>query len=123
MRLYLDQMLRVETAERLRAEGHDVLRAEDAGQARADDAEILERARAEDRVLITLDEHFGNWVVLPLSRHPGVVRLKVHPTTRENVEPLLLAFLSQRNAEEFRNHLIIISPRGERWINTASETE
>jgi hypothetical protein len=24
--------------------------------------------------------HFGDWIVLPLSRHPGVIRLKVDPT-------------------------------------------
>lgn len=41
MRLYLDQMLRVELASRLRAAGHDVLRASETGQARADDALIL----------------------------------------------------------------------------------
>jgi hypothetical protein len=28
---------------------------------------------AEDRTLITLDEHFGDWAVLPLSVHPGRV--------------------------------------------------
>lgn len=42
MRLYLDQMIRVELAELLRQEGHDVLRASEAGQARDDDARIME---------------------------------------------------------------------------------
>ena len=60
-RLYLDQMLRHEVAQALRDEGHDVLRATEVGQARADDNQILQKAISENRVLITLDEHFGDW--------------------------------------------------------------
>jgi hypothetical protein len=41
MKLYLDQMFRVEFAEKLRDEGYDVIRASEIGQAIADDAEIL----------------------------------------------------------------------------------
>jgi hypothetical protein len=37
LRLYLDQMFRLEVAEALRAKGHDVVRASEVGQARADD--------------------------------------------------------------------------------------
>jgi predicted nuclease of predicted toxin-antitoxin system len=70
-RLYLDQMLRHEVAQALRDEGHDVLRATEVGQARADDHQILQKAISENRVLVTLDEHFGDWVILPLSEHSG----------------------------------------------------
>lgn len=44
LKLYLDQMFRLDVAEALRAEGHDVLRASETGQARSDDAEILQKA-------------------------------------------------------------------------------
>jgi predicted nuclease of predicted toxin-antitoxin system len=84
-RLYLDQMFGLEIARALRGQGHDVLRASETGQARADDRQILEKAVSEDRILITLDGHFGDWVVLPLSRHSGVIRLKVEPTTAKNI--------------------------------------
>lgn len=40
MKLYLDQMFRLEFAEKLRAEGHDVLRASELGQDTADDIEF-----------------------------------------------------------------------------------
>jgi predicted nuclease of predicted toxin-antitoxin system len=71
MKLYLDQCLRLEVAWALRHEGYDVMRASEVGQARADDSEILLRIQSERRVLITLDDHFGNWAVLPLRKHPG----------------------------------------------------
>lgn len=119
MKLYVDQMFRVDFADLLRQQGHEVLRAFEAGQARADDAEILERACREERTLVTLDKHFGDWTVLPLREHFGVIRLKIHPSTTERAATVLLLFLGKHQQEEFRNRLIILSPTTERWIKTA----
>lgn len=58
LRIYLDQMFQLDVAETLRGEGYDVMRASEFGQARADDQEILQKAIEENRILITLDEHF-----------------------------------------------------------------
>jgi len=73
LKLYLDQMFRLDVAQALRERGYDVVRASETGQARADDKQILERAIEDNRILVTLDEHFGDWTILPLSRHPGVI--------------------------------------------------
>lgn len=119
LRLYLDQMLRLDVAQTLRGEDHDVVRASDVGQARADDEQILQRAISENRILVTLDEHFGDWVILPLSRHPGVIRLKVNPTASKKVIELLLPFLRLQSSEEFKNHLVILSQKRAKWVHTA----
>ena len=118
-RLYLDQMLRLEVAQALRDDGHDVLRASEVGQARADDFQILQKSIAEKRILITLDEHFGDWVVLPLSVHPGVIRLKVNPTTSRNIINLLQPFLRLYSSDQLEDNLIILSPGRSKWIHTA----
>ena len=118
-RFYLDQMFRVEVAQALRKEGYDVIRASERGQARADDQQVLQRAISENRILITLDEHFGDWVVLPLSRHQGVIRLKVHPTTSKNVLRILNPFLKLHAQEQFKNHLVILSEKRAKWIRIA----
>ena len=118
-RLYLDQMFRLEVAQVLQKEGYDVLRASDTGFARADDYQILQKAISENRTLITLDEHFGDWVILPLCNHPGVIRLKVHPTTSENVIKLLLPFLRLHSQAQFKNHLLILSEKRVKWIQTS----
>ncbi len=118
MRLFLDQMLGADLAELLRTAGHDVVRACETRQARADDADILARAIAEARILVTLDEHFGDWTVLPLARHPGVLRLKLHPTTTEVITPVLTAFLGQHEQPDFDNQLVILSENRSRWIKT-----
>lgn len=119
LRIYLDQMFRLEVAEALRAEGHDVVRASEVGQARADDQQILKTAISENRVLVTLDEHFGDWAILPLRQHPGVLRLKVNPTTSKNVISLLLPFLRLHSSDEFKNHLVILSSGRSKWAYTA----
>ena len=119
MRLYLDQMLRADLADPLCSHGHDVVRTSETGQARADDALVLDRAGRDQRILVTLDEHFGDWVVLPLSEHCGVIRVKAHPPTTANVAALLLPLLAGRSAMDFRNRLVIVSPRRVRWIRTS----
>ncbi len=118
LKLYLDQMLRLDVAQALRGEGHDVIRASEVGQARADDYEILQKAITGNRILVTLDEHFGDWVVLPLSKHPGVIRLKVNPATSQNAINLLLPFLRLHSSEQFKNHLVILSSKRAKWVHT-----
>ena len=121
MRLYLDQMLRVELASLLRDAGHDVVRASETGQARADDALILERAVQDERTLVTLDGHFGDWAVLPLSEHFGVIRVKAHPTSTDRVAKVLLPLLANHSQADFRNKLVIVSLSRVRWIQTKDE--
>ena len=118
LRLFLDQCLRVEVALALKNEGYDVLRAAQVGKDRADDAQILRQAIADGRVLVTLDEHFGNWAVLPLKEHSGVIRLKINPATHGNAISLLLPFLKDRSQGNFLNQLVILSAKRARWIQT-----
>ena len=111
-------MFKIDVAQKLREEGYDVLRASEIGKDRADDQEILQKAITEGRILITLDEHFGDWVILPLSQHPGVIRIKVHPTTSQRILTLLLPFLRVHSQDQFRDHLVILSEKRAKWIKT-----
>jgi len=112
-------MLDEEVAQALRDLDDDVLRLSEVGLACADDVAVLELAVREARVLLTLDEHFGDWTVLPLSHHPGVVRIKIKPATTRNVLALLLPFLKRAADRDFRNQLVILRSTGARWIRTA----
>lgn len=87
--------------------------------ARADDLEILEYCTKQDRVLVTLDEHFGDGTVAKLTAHAGVIRLKVHPTGSRNIQETLTPFLERYAKRDFRNILVIVRPTGVRWIHTA----
>lgn len=120
MRLFLDQMFRAELAGLLRELGHDARRAEEVGLSRADDNVILAQAIADQRILVTLDGHFGDWAVLPLQTHPGVIRVKVHPASPANVMQVLAPLLAGREPAQFANHLVIASPTRIRWIGTTA---
>ncbi len=69
--------------------------------------------------MITLDEHFGDWSILPLSAHSGIIRLKVNPATTVNTLTLLVPFLSANVGRDFKNHLVIVRQSGIRWIRTS----
>ena len=118
IKLYLDQMLQAHIAPVLRDEGFDLLRVSETGQSRADDEQVLKKAIDDNRILITLDEHFGDWAILPLSKHPGVIRLKINPTTSDNILRILLPFLRRLFPDKIQNHLVILSSSREKWIST-----
>ncbi len=71
IKLYLDQMLQAHIARVLRDEGFDVLRVSETGQSRADDEQVMKKAIDDNRILVTLDEHFGDddkcQIISPLS--------------------------------------------------------
>ena len=108
LKLYLAQIFYLRYLQALSDEGYDVVRASEVGQTRAYDQQILEETISDNRVLITLDEHFGDWVTLPLMQHPGVIRHKVNPTTSKNILRLLIPFLYLNSLEQFKDRLIII---------------
>ena len=119
-RLLLDQMMDEDVATALRAKGCDVLRVGNIGLATAGDDEILTRTIADNRILVTLDGHFGDWVVLPLGQHPGVIRVKATPTTTAAVLTLLLPLLEAHAQAAFENRLVIVRKNGTRWVRTAT---
>ncbi len=74
MDLLLDTCVWGKATEELRAYGHNVIWAgvwaEDPG-----DTEILARAYAERRILVTLDKDFGEIAILKGQKHAGIIRL------------------------------------------------
>ena len=118
LRLLLDQMLDADVADALTHLGHDVVRVCDVGLSRAADDAVLSRAIQDGRVLVTLDEHFGDWAVLPLSSHPGVLRIKANPVITQLILDVLLPFLETHSERPMENQLVIIRATGVRWVQT-----
>ena len=94
MRLVADENFPLPTIEALRQAGHDVTWAR-TGCPSTKDAELLDRAEAEGRILLTLDKDF--WQIAIQRRrslqHSGVILFRVHPAIPGNITPLVLRTL------------------------------
>ena len=88
-RLLLDQGLPRSTADLLRAAGWDAVHVSECGLSTATAAEILERARSDNRVVCTLDADFhGPLAVSGVSR-PSRVRIRQEGLRAQAVASLL----------------------------------
>jgi len=76
VRFLIDNNLSPLLGERLKAAGHDVVHVRDIGLRASTDSVVLERARAENRVLISADTDFGSLLARSHSLGPSVVLIR-----------------------------------------------
>lgn len=75
MKFLADENLERSIVERLREDGHDIATASD--RAGAPDPEVLSRALAEDRVLLTNDKDFAELTFLQQKAASGIVLIRL----------------------------------------------
>lgn len=114
MRLLLDQDVYAATARFLRGLNHQVLRAHEAGYARATDAELLALAREREYLLVTRDRDFGNLVFLH-GAGPGVLYLRMRPSTLRLVHQELALVLQAYTEDELRRSFVVVEPGRHRF--------
>ena len=85
----LDQGLAPATASILRRHGFDAVHVSEIGMERSEDVEILERARNEQRVCVTLDHDFHAHLAHLGSGRPSVVLLRVQSLDAEGQAELI----------------------------------
>ena len=71
-----DENIHADIVTFLREQGHDVLDVKEAGLVGAGDLDLIRRARAEDRVVLTHDRDFGRLVALAEEPFTGIVYLR-----------------------------------------------
>ncbi len=110
MRFLVDQNLAPSVAEGLVAAGHDAVHTEALGLARAGDEVVLQRAGANDRVVVSADTDFGDLLVLHGSRKPSIVLIR-RPRDRraEQVLALLLANLPAVEDDLLRGAIVVLN--------------
>jgi predicted nuclease of predicted toxin-antitoxin system len=82
MKLLLDTCVWGGAKHDLIAAGHDVVWAGDWPEDPGDE-QLLSRAHAEDRIVVTLDKDFGELAIVHGQAHAGIVRLVDHSATQQ----------------------------------------
>lgn len=107
MKLLLDTCVWGGAVQPLRDAGHDVVWSGDWPDDPGDD-EILARAHADGRILITLDKDFGELAVVRNLPHSGILRLVGFSATRQAAA--CLDVLARHGAELQAGALLTLEP-------------
>lgn len=79
----------------LREQGYDAAHLGEQGLARMPDSQILEKARSENRILLTVDLDFAQLLAISRERLPSVILFRLDNSTRERLNARLSAVLTQ----------------------------
>jgi predicted nuclease of predicted toxin-antitoxin system len=109
MRFLADQDVYAVTSNFLRGLGHDVTLASEIDMAAADDAQLLRVAGEQLRTCVTRDRDFGALVFIQ-GRGPGVIYLRILPSTLKAVHEELRRVLTLYTEEELRASFVVIEP-------------
>jgi len=106
VKFLLDMGLARSTADFLRRRGYDAVHLREQGLQRMDDHDIVSKARAEGRVILTHDLDFGRIIALSQSHLPSVVTFRLSNMQPHQVNHYLAEALD-RFAEQLESGALI----------------
>ena len=108
MRFLADAGVSPRTVEFLSGLGHDAVHVRTLGLQRSPDIELVDRARADSRVVLTFDLDFGEILALGVLDKPSVILFRLADERAETVNRHLATVLSERRAELESGALILV---------------
>lgn len=108
MRIKVDENLPLSIARLFTDRGHQAETAIAEGLGGASDARVAESARAEDRLLVTLDRGFGDVRAYPPGSHPGIVVVRLADQCQTFVHAAVRSFLDQYDLADLRGCITIV---------------
>ncbi len=113
MKFLADQDVYAQTIRFLSGLKHDVVPVAQLGLAQAEDIQLLAVAREQGRILVTRDRDFGG-IVFTQGGGPGVLYLRILPSTQNAVHAELERVLALYNQEELQRSFVVVEPGGHR---------
>lgn len=122
MKFLADQDVYAGTIRFVSGAGHDVVSAAQLNLARAKDSELLRIAHEQGRIFITRDRDFGGLVFVE-GQGPGVVYLRILPSTQIAVHAELERVLARYSEQELRSSFVVVEPGRHRIRRFAPDHE
>jgi len=110
MKLLLDQGLPLSAAALLRDAGIDTIHVGEIGMSQAEDAEIIQKARVEERVVVTLDADFHTLLALNEAASPSVIRVRIERLRAQALTDLLLMVIAECEEDLEQGAAIAVEP-------------
>jgi predicted nuclease of predicted toxin-antitoxin system len=110
MKLLLDQGLPLSAAALLCNAGIDTIHVGEIGMAEAEDADIIERAREEERTVVTLDADFHTLLAFDEAISPSVIRIRIERLRAQALTDLLLMVVAECKDELEQGSAITVEP-------------
>ena len=109
----MDENISQLTKKNLERNGFDVKDVYDYNLGGAEDEWIIKKGIEEQRIIVTLDEDFSRIYYFAEEKEFGVIVLKIHPPTIENVNRLLDNLFKSKNIrkEGMEKSLIILGKK------------
>ncbi|MBD2595460.1 DUF5615 family PIN-like protein [Nostoc spongiaeforme FACHB-130] len=110
MKLLLDQGLPLSAATLLRNEGIDTIHVGEIGLSTAEDTEIIQKAREEKRIVVTLDADFHTLLAINELDAPSVIRIRIERLRAQALKDLLFRILDECDEELKQGAAITVEP-------------
>ncbi len=109
MRFLVDEAISARFSRLLAGADHDVQHVGELGLLGADDERVLEAARVDGRVLISLDTDFGGLLVLGRHASPSLLLLRRAPHQAEAQVALVLAALEVADDDLEAGAIVVVT--------------
>lgn len=110
MKLLLDQGLPRTAAALLRDAGIDTLHVGEIMMSEAEDTEILQHAKAEGRVVATLNADFHTLLALDEAIAPSVIRIRIERLRAKALTDLLLRVIHECEEDLLQGAAVTVEP-------------
>lgn len=108
MKFLVDMPVTPQAVGHLEAKGHEATHASTAGLATEDDSEILERARVEDRIVVTADLDYPRLLAMLKADRPGVILFRGGSYSDAQMLALLDRVLAQSDRLELERSITVV---------------